>query len=62
MGGGIAANAAVAARALLVHICRRATRRRPRLPCRDPLAPLVKTARSLNYGGGEFLGPDDRDR
>ena len=28
---------------------------------RDPLAPLVRTARSLNYGAGEFLGPVDAD-
>lgn len=31
------------------------------LPRRDPLAPLVRTARSLNYGAGEFLGPVDAD-
>lgn len=31
------------------------------LPRRDPLAPLVRTARSLNYGAGEFQGPVDAD-
>ncbi|MFI6277766.1 hypothetical protein [Streptomyces sp. NPDC050988] len=31
------------------------------LPRRDPLSPLVKTARSLNYGAGEFLGSVDAD-
>jgi hypothetical protein len=25
------------------------------------LAPLVRTARGLNYGAGEFLGPVDAD-
>lgn len=57
--------------ALLARTCRRSLLRRFRppgsrlsrfrLPRRDPLAPLVRTARSLNYGAGEFLGPVDED-
>ena len=68
--------AAVSWLSLLARACRRSLLRRfsfprfrlarfglPRfgLVRRDPLAPLVRTARSLNYGAGEFLGPVDAD-
>ena len=63
--------AAVSWLPLLARACRRSRLRRFSflrfrlarfgLVRRDPLAPLVRTARSLNYGAGEFLGPVDAD-
>ncbi len=53
--------AAVTSLALRARLCRRKILRLLRFPHGDPLASLVKTARSLNYGAGGFPGPDEED-
>ncbi|MFI1443516.1 hypothetical protein [Streptomyces fructofermentans] len=44
-----------------VRRCCRGVPGRARVPRGDPLLSLVRTAQSLRYGAGEFLGPPDDD-